>query len=659
MPLNTTDEFLSTHYFATHSTSMNRTSAFTSLGTAPALVTTPISPVSATSMHRWLQALALTSCAVLVAGCGGATGAPGKATLTSMRTEAAGSNCPTGGTRILSGLDTNTNGTLDDDEVVATQFVCNGAAGATGATGAAGDAGSPGPAGDTGATGAPGMQALVRVSFSEAPCPGGIGSRIDAGLDTNGNGIFDDPVTSTAYVCNGSNGRNSLIQQASEPAGSNCANGGTRIVSGIDTNGNGTLQPGEINATSYVCNPPATGLFTWQDVTDTSVQATSNTGYMADSTSQVVVTLPANPAVGDRVAVSGTGTGGWMIAQNAGQTIVTKGLPGGSATAGAIWTSHESNRYWRSVASSSDGNKLVAIATFGQIYTSTDAGATWTAHDSNRSWTSVASSSDGSKLVAGEAGGSIYTSTDSGITWTASTSAGTHNWQGVASSSDGSKLAAIADSAQIYTSSDFGATWTPHESNRSWTSVASSSDGNTLAATAFNGQIYISTDAGTTWVPHESNRQWRKVASSSDGAKLAAVVANGQIYTSTDTGVTWVAHESNRQWRSVASSSDGSKLVAVENGGLVYTSSDSGATWMPHEVSRSWFSVASSSDGSKLVAGVDGGQIFTSAAIDRTTAGTAGTLSGAQYDTVELQYLGGGVFMPTHYVSYSGSFTVQ
>ena len=55
------------------------------------------------------------------------------------------------------------------------------------------------------------------------------------------------------------------------------------------------------------------------------------------------------------------------------------------------------------MASSSDGTKLVAVATFNQIYRSSDSGATWTAFtDWNlyRHWVKVASSSDGTKLVA-------------------------------------------------------------------------------------------------------------------------------------------------------------------------------------------------------------------------------------------------------------------
>jgi hypothetical protein len=53
----------------------------------------------------------------------------------------------------------------------------------------------------------------------------------------------------------------------------------------------------------------------------------SNTGYEADSASLVTITLPAAPIAGDVVSVTGLGSGGWRIAQNAGQQIVVRGLP--------------------------------------------------------------------------------------------------------------------------------------------------------------------------------------------------------------------------------------------------------------------------------------------------------------------------------------------
>jgi len=46
----------------------------------------------------------------------------------------------------------------------------------------------------------------------------------------------------------------SLVRLDQEPAGINCMNGGTRITTGLDDNGDGELQSGEVRNTAYVCN---------------------------------------------------------------------------------------------------------------------------------------------------------------------------------------------------------------------------------------------------------------------------------------------------------------------------------------------------------------------------------------------------------------------
>ena len=79
------------------------------------------------------------------------------------------------------------------------------------------------------------------------------------------------------------------------------------------------------------------------------------------------------------------------------------------AVAGWVWTPRESSRNWSSVASSSDGTKLVAVVNGGQIYTSINSGVSWTPRESSRNWYSVASSSDGTKLVAVAHSDQIYT----------------------------------------------------------------------------------------------------------------------------------------------------------------------------------------------------------------------------------------------------------
>ena len=53
-------------------------------------------------------------------------------------------------------------------------------------------------------------------------------------------------------------GKNALVDLQEEPAGSNCAAGGTRVSAGLDLDGNGQLDPNEVTATNFVCSAPPT-----------------------------------------------------------------------------------------------------------------------------------------------------------------------------------------------------------------------------------------------------------------------------------------------------------------------------------------------------------------------------------------------------------------
>ncbi len=567
---------------------------------------------------------------------------------TSVYSQAPLAACADGGITVNAGIDTNSNGVLDSSEVTSTQYVCNGAAGGNGTNG---------------------FTTLVSVTSEPAGtnCAEG-GQKVSVGKDVNANNVLDvSEISSADDICNGptgASGLNSLF--LIEPEWGICSYGGQVITSGLDLDSNGVLDPGEVTSTSYACNG-ATGQngaagpgITWLDVTGPVQQASPNWGYLADSDAQVTITLPAAPAVGSIVQVSGIGGGGWKIAQKAGQSVVTPDIAGAPLVTGVQWIARESVRVWAAVASSSDGAKLVAVPAGlgGQIYTSADSGATWTARESIRQWAAVASSADGTKLVAGANGGfgfgQIYTSIDSGATWTARDL--NRRWVSLASSADGAKLVAAVYLGRLYTSIDSGVTWTARDTNRWWNHVASSADGTKLAATVQDGQIYTSTDSGVSWTPRDTNRSWVALASSADGAKLAAADVNGSIYTSTDSGATWTPREARDQWRSIASSDDGTRLAAVDMGGYIYTSTDSGATWTARGSQKGWYCIASSSDGTKLFAAVYNGQLYTSTPVRSTTAGIAGSISGAQFDAIALQYAGNNVFTT---LSHEGDLVVQ
>jgi hypothetical protein len=90
-----------------------------------------------------------------------------------------------------------------------------------------------------------------------ANCPDG-GVAISSGADTNGDGTLDaSEVTKTSYICEiayGQGGIKVVAKTTAESAGANCAHGGTRIDVGVDDNGNNTLDDGEIDSTQYVCD---------------------------------------------------------------------------------------------------------------------------------------------------------------------------------------------------------------------------------------------------------------------------------------------------------------------------------------------------------------------------------------------------------------------
>lgn len=63
------------------------------------------------------------------------------------------------------------------------------------------------------------------------------------------------------------------------------------------------------------------GGITWNEVTGTSQAMAVDNGYMANNAGLVTLTLPDTAALGSILRVAGSGAGGWLIAQNAGETI--------------------------------------------------------------------------------------------------------------------------------------------------------------------------------------------------------------------------------------------------------------------------------------------------------------------------------------------------
>lgn len=94
---------------------------------------------------------------------------------------------------------------------------------------------------------------LTVLQLGDPACPDG-GTKIDVGIDTNGDGILNPvEVTQTGFLCASASAPTSLISVEPEPAGANCPEGGTEVNTGFDTDGDGILNAAEIQSTHFIC----------------------------------------------------------------------------------------------------------------------------------------------------------------------------------------------------------------------------------------------------------------------------------------------------------------------------------------------------------------------------------------------------------------------
>jgi len=220
--------------------------------------------------------------------------------LTSVVKELPGKNCLAGGSKIDQGFDTNKNGILDAEEVNKTEYVCNGKDGAAANDGKScsikisdgvkkvecedgtsvilsdGENGSSctistNSAGEkiincndgTSETVSDGLSTLIKLipEPESSNCQYG-GKLLISAVDYNRNSEIDeDEILKKEYICNGSNGLNSLVKVITISPGDLCKDGGRRILIGKDNNSDGVLNydstapfpNGEISFSEYLC----------------------------------------------------------------------------------------------------------------------------------------------------------------------------------------------------------------------------------------------------------------------------------------------------------------------------------------------------------------------------------------------------------------------
>lgn len=118
--------------------------------------------------------------------------------------------------------------------------------------------------------------------------------------------LISDPTGLPLFSGTMTNGQIIIGSTGATPAASNITPGsGIGIV-----NGAGSIT---ISATG--------GGLTWTDVLGTTQAMTIDSGYTANNAGLVTLTLPVTAAYGTAISIIGKGAGGWLIAQNAGQSI--------------------------------------------------------------------------------------------------------------------------------------------------------------------------------------------------------------------------------------------------------------------------------------------------------------------------------------------------
>lgn len=67
--------------------------------------------------------------------------------------------------------------------------------------------------------------------------------------------------------------------------------------------------------------PSSSGSFVWSNVAGTTQAMATDHGYVIGNAGTTTCTLPGTAAIGKAFAIAGNGAGGWILAQNAGQTV--------------------------------------------------------------------------------------------------------------------------------------------------------------------------------------------------------------------------------------------------------------------------------------------------------------------------------------------------
>lgn len=119
-----------------------------------------------------------------------------------------------------------------------------------------------------------------------------------------------------------------------------------------------------------------------------NTQANSNFSYVSNSASRLNFTLPSSPQIGDIIAISGAGAGGWQITPNAGQSIVSSSISSiamaSAATGAPLYGAQYSSIQLQYIG----GNQFMPLSYIGSISNGfiSQGGLTWSPANISLNW---------------------------------------------------------------------------------------------------------------------------------------------------------------------------------------------------------------------------------------------------------------------------------
>jgi photosystem II stability/assembly factor-like uncharacterized protein len=303
------------------------------------------------------------------------------------------------------------------------------------------------------------------------------------------------------------------------------------------------------------------------------------------------------------------------------------------------------------VEMSANGNKIVAINYYGDVWVSSDAGATWflpTGISAGNKWNCVAMSSDGSRIVLGGQNIPPLMSSNGGTSFSG-LSLGSATYYGCAMSADGTKIAFSHYTSGVMVSVNSGTSFSsslPNSFNSNtynYGSIVMSADGNKMAVlpTQANAPVIVwkSTDTWTATSGGVSASSTTGVLkASADGSVLISASSYATSQTapriSTNWGSSWSplpSNVGNLFSDAISVSQDGGLIVMGQyssNGGI-FQSVDGGSSFTAISGAPTGFhsSLAINSLRSQLIGNVVGQQLYKSTFV---------TLQAASFQSLSL-----------------------